>query len=74
MLIVIGSPTVMVEDPVWRQFLWFCLRNGLYFGSRWNQESSLIPPTSISSIQENLEDSSSTMIISSIEQTLRSFS
>jgi len=32
MLIVVGNPEVMVKDLVWNQILWFCLRNGLWFG------------------------------------------
>ena len=31
----------MVEDFVWRQFLWFCLRNGLWYGETGGVESSL---------------------------------
>ena len=30
--IVVGNPTVMVDDPIWRQWLWFCLRNGFWYG------------------------------------------
>jgi hypothetical protein len=30
--IVVGNPNIMSKDPIWRQFLWFCLRNGLWFG------------------------------------------
>ncbi|GAX12635.1 putative helicase MOV10L1 [Fistulifera solaris] len=32
LLIVIGNPEVMRDDIIWRQFLWFCLRNGVYYG------------------------------------------
>jgi hypothetical protein len=39
MLIVVGNPKVMVEDFVWRQFLWFCLRNGLWYGESGGIES-----------------------------------
>lgn len=31
--IQIGNPNVMVHDFVWKQFLLFCLRNGLFYGS-----------------------------------------
>ena len=31
----------MVEDFVWRQFLFFCLRNGLWYGETGNVENSL---------------------------------
>jgi hypothetical protein len=30
----------MVEDFVWRQFLWFCLRNGLWYGATGGIETS----------------------------------
>jgi riboflavin biosynthesis pyrimidine reductase len=30
--IVVGNPTIMVDDPIWRQWLWFCLRNGFWYG------------------------------------------
>jgi hypothetical protein len=30
--IVVGDPNVMWDDPCWRQFLRFCLRNGLWYG------------------------------------------
>ena len=32
LLIVVGNPDVMADCPIWRQFLWFCLRNGLWYG------------------------------------------
>ena len=32
LLIVVGSPTVMAGDPIWRQFLLYCIRNGLSYG------------------------------------------
>ena len=30
--IVVGNPSTMVNDPLWRQWLWFCLRNGFWYG------------------------------------------
>jgi hypothetical protein len=32
LFIVVGNPVVMVKDPIWRQWLWFFLRNGLWYG------------------------------------------
>jgi hypothetical protein len=32
LLIVVGCATVMSDDPIWRQFLLFCIRNGLLYG------------------------------------------
>jgi hypothetical protein len=28
----VGNPLVMEQDPIWRQFLLFCFRNGLFYG------------------------------------------
>jgi AAA domain len=39
LLIVVGNPSVMAEDHVWRQWLWFCLRNGLWYGARGDTEA-----------------------------------
>jgi len=33
LLIVVGNPNAMATDRLWRQWLWFCLRNGLWYGS-----------------------------------------
>mmetsp|Transcript_19485 Transcript_19485/g.42380 ORF Transcript_19485/g.42380 Transcript_19485/m.42380 type:complete len:1342 (-) Transcript_19485:1717-5742(-) len=32
LLVVVGNPNVMAQCPIWRQWLWFCLRNGLWYG------------------------------------------
>lgn len=39
LLIVVGNPNVMAEDHVWRQWLWFCLRNGLWYGAKGETEA-----------------------------------
>lgn len=31
LFIVVGSPLVMRTDPIWRQWLWFCFRNGFWY-------------------------------------------
>jgi hypothetical protein len=28
----------MIQDFLWRQFLWFCFRNGLWYGESGNSE------------------------------------
>jgi hypothetical protein len=28
----VGNPKVMTQDFLWRQFLWFCFRNVLWYG------------------------------------------
>ncbi len=33
LFIVVGDPSCMWKDPCWRQWLLFCYRNGLWFGS-----------------------------------------
>ena len=32
LFIMLGHPDVMWDDPLWRQFLMFCFRNGLWYG------------------------------------------
>lgn len=32
LFIMLGHPEVMWNDPLWRQFLMFCFRNGLWYG------------------------------------------
>ena len=32
LFIVVGNPVVMSRDPIWRQWLWFFLRNALWYG------------------------------------------
>lgn len=34
LFIVVGNPNLMVQDPIWRQWLWFCLRNGFWYGEQ----------------------------------------
>jgi len=34
MFIVVGNPNIMMEHFVWRQFLLFCHRNGLWYGAK----------------------------------------
>lgn len=38
LFIVVGNPIVMSKDPIWRQWLWFCLRNGLWYGDNGGTE------------------------------------
>jgi hypothetical protein len=40
LLIVVGDPNTMAKDFVWSQFLWFCLRNGLWYGEMGETEST----------------------------------
>jgi helicase MOV-10 len=38
LFIVVGNPLVMAKDPIWRQWLWFCCRNGLWYGDNGGSE------------------------------------
>jgi hypothetical protein len=40
LLIVVGDPNIMAKDFVWNQFLWFCIRNGLWYGETGATEST----------------------------------
>jgi hypothetical protein len=31
----------MMDDPIWRQFLLFCLRNGMWYGEKVDEENCL---------------------------------
>jgi helicase MOV-10 len=42
LFIVVGHPDVLVKDIVWRQFLLFCFRNGLYYGEAPAQQSKYL--------------------------------
>jgi hypothetical protein len=34
LFVVVGNPNLMVQDSIWSQWLWFCLRNGLWYGEQ----------------------------------------
>lgn len=50
LLLQIGNPRIMIEDFLWRQFLWFCYRNVLWYGESdgmvplfsWNNELKIV--------------------------------
>jgi AAA domain len=47
LFIVVGNPNLMVKDLIWRQWLWFCLRNGVWYGEQvdhaWLDEMQVKP-------------------------------
>lgn len=49
LFIVVGNPNLMVQDLIWRQWLWFCLRNGVWYGEQvdhtWFDEMQVKPIT-----------------------------
>lgn len=79
LLIVVGNPEVMREDVIWRQFLWFCLRNGLYYGladdnllQRWMgatfkvlRKAAPQPP------KQDDKDSDEVILVGTLERVLR---
>ena len=66
----------MVDDPHWKQWLWFCLRNGLWYG----EEGSTRPQWEhldrlpvVRTLQENGEkDAQNYVVVSRLEEILRS--
>lgn len=50
LLVVVGDPRTMLQDFVWRQFVLFCLRNGLFYGyhgddddaCQWNPNKKIV--------------------------------
>jgi superfamily I DNA and/or RNA helicase len=80
LLIIVGDPSAMSKDLVWRQFLWFCLRNGLWYGqvdtkliesefqwdSDYHQILRFLPQQEAAQ-----EDSKKFIVVSSLERHLR---
>lgn len=75
-----GNPVVMEQDPIWRQFLLFCLRNGLFYGDpcdtlpklAWDAKSRIVrcrPETSLSGESAAVDDD--LVIIGTLERNLR---
>lgn len=80
LLIVVGSPTVMSNDPVWRQFLLFCLRNGLFYGNpgkdpsllQWDPSTKLCRRVEPSAHEhENGSENVHRVVVGSLERVLR---
>ena len=68
------SPDVMVQDPHWRQWLWFCLRNGLWYGEEGNTRSHwerLDRLSVVRTLREDGEDSPNVVVVSRLEEILR---
>lgn len=69
----------MVGDRVWKQFLLFCNRNGLYYGKppddtallRWTTNSKLVRSLESKSTVDSQHDGTELMVISSLERLLR---
>jgi hypothetical protein len=76
----VGNPVVMEQDPIWRQFLLFCVRNGLFYGDpcgvlpklAWDPKCRIVrcrPETAGTS--ESSEVDENLVIIGTLEQNLR---
>jgi helicase MOV-10 len=50
LFIVVGDPNVMWDDLCWRQFLRFCLRNGLWYGCGLKQKPEKCDVSYVSTI------------------------
>ena len=78
LLLVVGHPAVMAQDPVWLQFLRFCARNGLFYGDsggtedllRWHPSQGIVSrPTNAAGVLQKADTDE--VIISSLERSLR---
>jgi hypothetical protein len=69
----------MVHDRVWKQFLLFCNRNGLYYGKkpddtallRWTNNSKLVRSLESKSTENSTPNGAELIVISSLERLLR---
>jgi hypothetical protein len=69
----------MVHDRVWKQFLMFCNRNGLYYGKkpddagllRWTKNSKLVRSLESKSTDNLKQNCVDLMVVSSLERLLR---
>lgn len=67
----------MVADPHWKQWLWFCLRNGLWYGEEgstrplWEHIDRL--PV-VRTLRNDGEDSQNCVVVSRLEEILRNLS
>jgi len=76
LLIVVGNSETMLADPVWKQFLYFCSRNGLHFGelSENHTVSEMmyrVARQSNAGNGEETNDGDVFVLVSSLETTLR---
>jgi helicase MOV-10 len=78
--IVVGNPRTMMKDMVWRQFLFFCYRNGLWYGESCAVMINEVADNSrvvsngtplLREIYNGNKESTTCFVISSLEKTLR---
>jgi superfamily I DNA and/or RNA helicase len=77
LFIVVGNPECMWEDPLWRQWLLFCHRNGLWYGERLGEDtinSSMLNNAKFVSMLEQVEEESNgtdSIVVSTMEKIHR---
>lgn len=67
LFIVVGDPNTMWSDPCWRQFLRFCLRNGLWYGCGLKQNPEERDISYVSTL-DLTDEGSSNVIVSTLEK------
>lgn len=64
----------MVADPHWRQWLWFCLRNGLWYGEEGGTRpifENLGRLPVVRTLRDDGEDSQNCVVVSGLEKILQ---
>ena len=87
LFIVVGNPATMICDPIWKQWLYFCLRNGFWYGERGTAFSTMMdtlsskqltvathrsgPSHFLLGVKSHDEEDENVVIISTLEKELR---
>lgn len=78
LFIVVGNPDVMMRDKIWRQWLRFCLRNGLWFGKglkQWENVNSVtlkgMKFVSTLDMTQKLDEGKNSVVVSTLEKIHR---
>ena len=75
LFIMIGNPKPMWNDRLWRQFLMFCFRNGLWYGQALDETDMQVMSSSqkkmISTPQEDRNRDGTVTIVSTLEKIHR---
>lgn len=82
LFIVVGNPNLMIKDSIWKQWLWFCLRNGLWYGETIDEsllEEMQGKPLTVAAFRQgerhsllgDVDDQGNTVLLSSLEKGMR---
>ena len=73
LFIVVGNPDTMWDDPIWRQWLRFCYRNGLWYGEQLSEapQSLSIPFASTLDLTEGADAGYNSVVVSTLEKIYR---